>query len=41
MMFPKSLIQSVLALYGFSNKPQSPRHRTLPVIIGHPRTGRL
>lgn len=41
MLSVKPLIQSFLALYGFTNKPQSPRNRTLPLIIGHPKNGRF
>ena len=43
MSFPQSVFQSFLALYGFGvrsgNRPG--RHRTGPVMIGRPQTGRF
>jgi hypothetical protein len=41
MMFPKSLLQSLLALYGLAPKPRPVRvaphrRRQAPVIIGNP-----
>ena len=41
MIFPKSLIQSLLALYGFGHRPHSPRRRPAPVVIGHHPAGRF
>lgn len=39
MIFPKSLIQSLLALYGFGHR--SPTQRRRPAhVIGHVRSGR-
>ncbi len=35
MIFPKSIIQSLLALYGFGPRPQTQRRRPAPVVIGH------
>lgn len=35
MIFPKSLIQSLLALYGFGERGHMPRQRPAPVVIGH------
>ena len=40
-MFPKSFLQSLLALYGLAPKPQperafSARRRPAPVLIGSP-----
>jgi hypothetical protein len=35
MIFPKSLIQSLLALYGFGDRGHGPRRRPAPVVIGH------
>jgi hypothetical protein len=35
MIFPKSLIQSLLALYGFGDRAHQPRRRPSPVVIGH------
>ena len=35
MIFPKSLIQSLLALYGFGEKSHLSRRRPAPVVIGH------
>lgn len=35
MMFPKSLFQSLLALYGFGERSQMTRQRPAPVVIGH------
>lgn len=35
MIFPKSLIQSLLALYGFGDRSQAQRRRPAPVVIGH------
>jgi hypothetical protein len=35
MNFPKSLIQSLLALYGFGDRSQPQRRRPAPVTIGH------
>ena len=35
MIFPKSLIQSLLALYGFGDRANMPRQRPAPVVIGH------
>jgi len=37
MIFPKSLIQSLLALYGFGQRANMPRHRPARVVIGHGR----
>jgi hypothetical protein len=34
MIFPKSILQSLLALYGLAPKPQSARRRPAPVLIG-------
>ncbi len=36
MMFPTSLIQSLLALYGLAPKPHTNRRRPAPVLIGNP-----
>ena len=35
MIFPKSLIQSLLALYGFGDRSHAQRRRPAPVVIGH------
>ncbi|WGM30413.1 hypothetical protein KKHFBJBL_00636 [Brevundimonas sp. NIBR11] len=35
MIFPKSLIQSLLALYGFGDRSHLQRRRPAPVVIGH------
>ena len=35
MIFPKSLIQSLLALYGFGERAHPSRRRPGPVMIGH------
>ena len=40
MIFPQSVLRSILALYGFGSRPGG-RHRPSPVIIGRPRQGRL
>ena len=41
MIFPKSLIQSFLALYGFGPRSHATRRRPAPVVIGHhPTLGR-
>ncbi len=40
MIFPMSLIRSLLALYGFGERQQSPRRRPAPVVIGHSPFGR-
>ena len=37
MFFPKSILQSLLALYGFGNRAHPTRRRPSPVIIGHHR----
>lgn len=37
MLFPKSMLQALLALYGLAPKPQSSRRRPAPVMIGNPR----
>jgi hypothetical protein len=34
MIFPKSILQSLLSLYGFAPKPQTARRRPAPVLIG-------
>jgi hypothetical protein len=34
MIFPKSFLRSLLALYGLAPKPQSGRRRPAPVVIG-------
>lgn len=39
MFFPKSLMQSLLALYGFSDRPHTQRRRPAH-IIGHIKPGR-
>lgn len=39
MIFPKSLIQSLLALYGFGER--TPRRRPAHITIGHAPTSRL
>jgi hypothetical protein len=44
-MFPKSFLQSLLALYGLAPKPQperafSARRRPAPVLIGNPNAPR-
>lgn len=44
-MFPKSFLQSLLALYGLAPKPQparafSTRRRPAPVLIGNPNAPR-
>jgi hypothetical protein len=36
MLFPKSLLQSLLALYGLAPKSHSTRRRPAPVLIGNP-----
>jgi len=41
MVFPKSLLQSLLALYGFGDRSQVQRHRPAPVVIGHGPSNRL
>lgn len=41
MIFPKSLIQSLLALYGFGDRSNTARRRPAPVVIGNPRTDRF
>ena len=41
MIFPKSLIQSLLALYGFGDRSQIQRRRPAPVVIGHHSNGRF
>ena len=35
MIFPKSLIHSLLALYGFGDRSPLARRRPAPVVIGH------
>lgn len=35
MIFPKSLIQNLLALYGFGDRSHPQRRRPAPVVIGH------
>ena len=35
MIFPKSLIQSLFALYGFGERANMPRQRQAPIVIGH------
>jgi hypothetical protein len=35
MIFPKSLIQSLLALYGFGDRSDIQRRRPSPVFISH------
>lgn len=40
MIFPKSLIRALLALYGFGERPHSTRRRPSPIVIGHPPFGR-
>ncbi len=39
MIFPKSIFQSLLSLYGFAPKPQTARRRPAPVLIGNPPSG--
>ena len=41
MIFPKSLIQSLLALYGFGARSHAPRRRPAPIVIGHHPAGRF
>lgn len=41
MIFPKSIIQSLLALYGFGERPHPQRRRPAPVVIGHASGGRF
>jgi len=41
MIFPKSLIASLLALYGFGEKPDRSRERRAPIQIGRPSSGRF
>ena len=41
MFFPKSLIRSLLALYGFGDRSNLQRRRPGPVIIGHQSGGRF
>jgi hypothetical protein len=40
MIFPKSLIQSLLALYGFGDRSHPQRRRPTPVVLGQVRTDR-
>jgi hypothetical protein len=40
MIFPKSLIQSLLALYGFGNRDERGRDRRAPIQIGRTSGGR-
>lgn len=35
MIFPKSLLQSLLALYGFGDRSTVQRRRPAPIVIGH------
>jgi hypothetical protein len=39
MLFPTSILQTLLALYGLAPKPQTARRRPAPVLIGN-RTAR-
>jgi len=41
MIFPKSLIQSLLALYGLGDRSHPTRRRPAPVTIGHHSGGRF
>lgn len=41
MIFPKSLFQSLLALYGFGDKSHLQRRRPAPVVIGRSSGGRF
>lgn len=41
MNFPKSLIQSLLALYGFGDRSLASRRRPAPVVIGHRSASRF
>jgi hypothetical protein len=41
MIFPKSLIQSLLALYGFGEKTAPQRRRPAPISIGRPSDSRF
>ena len=41
MIFPKSLIQSLLGLYGFGDRTHPSRRRPAPVMIGHQPGGRF
>ena len=34
MIFPKSILQSLLALYGFGDKSHHQRSRPAPIVIG-------
>jgi hypothetical protein len=36
MHFPTSILQSLLALYGFGQRAHPSRRRPAPVVIGHP-----
>lgn len=35
MFFAKSILQSLLALYGFGDRAHLARRRPAPVVIGH------
>jgi hypothetical protein len=37
MIFPTSILQSLLALYGLAPRPQTTRRRPAPVLIGSQR----
>ena len=41
MFFAKSLIQSLLALYGLGDRSHMPRRRPGPVLIGRQPGGRF
>lgn len=41
MVFPLSLIQSLLALYGFGDRLHPPRRRPAPVNIGRATPNRF
>ncbi len=36
MFFAKSILQTLLALYGFGHRAHPSRRRPAPVVIGHP-----
>ena len=36
MIFPTSILQTLLSLYGLAPKPQVARRRPAPVVIGNP-----
>lgn len=41
MIFPKSILQTLLALYGFGDRSAVQRRRPSPVVIGHSQQNRF